>query len=124
MMIIASISDQITECATIFWKDMEKYIKKDLLCIEADELMTIFLFIIVKSKMPELAIFAKMIKHFTTSTTRGTMIGYYYTTLEATIAYVEELKDVNEVIKKKEQLMNARTSFRDSIRNSIRNSKL
>jgi len=122
MMIIASISDKITECATDFWKDMEKYIKKDLLCIEADELMTIFLFIIIKSKMPELVIFAKMIKNFTTSTTRGTMIGYYYTTLEATIAYIEELKDINEVLKKKEQLLNARTSFRDSIRNSIRNS--
>ena len=122
MMIIASISDKITECASDFWKDMEKYIKKDLLCIEADELMTIFLFIIIKSKMPELAIFAKMIKNFTTSTTRGTMIGYYYTTLEATIAYIEELKDINEVLKKKEQLLNARISLRDSIRNSIRNS--
>ena len=122
MMIIASISDKITECASDFWKDMEQYIKKDLLCIEADELMTIFLFIIIKSKMPELAIFAKMIKNFTTSTTRGTMIGYYYTTLEATIAYIEELKDINEVLKKKEQLLNARTSIRDSIRNSIRNS--
>ena len=120
MMIIASISDTITECASTFWKEMKNYIKKDLLCIEADELMTIFLFIIVKSKMPELAIFAKMIKHFTTSTTRGTMIGYYYTTLEATIAYIEELKDINEVIKKKE----FGGGFRESIRNSIRNSKL
>ena len=38
MLIIASISDQITECCSVFWKDMEKYIKKDFLSIDGDEL--------------------------------------------------------------------------------------
>ena len=111
MMIIASISDEITECVNNFWNDMNKYIKSTFLNIEADELMTIFLFIIIKSGMPELTIHAKMIKNFTSSTTRGTMIGYYYTTLEASIAYIEELKDTNELVKQKEQLATARFSL-------------
>ena len=61
--------------------------------------------------MPELTIHAKMLKHFTSSTTRGTLIGYYYTTLEASIAYIEELKDTNELVKQKEQLATARFSL-------------
>ena len=39
------------------------------------------------------------------------MIGYYYTTLEASIAYIEELKDTNELVKQKEQLATARFSL-------------
>jgi hypothetical protein len=115
MMIIASISDEITECVNNFWNDMNKYIKSTYLNIEADELMTIFLFIIIKSQMPELTIFAKMIKNFTSSTTRGTMIGYYYTTLEASIAYIEELRDLNEIVKREQQLKGARESIRQSL---------
>jgi hypothetical protein len=65
--------------------------------------------------MPELTIFAKMIKNFTSSTTRGTMIGYYYTTLEASIAYIEELRDLNEIVKREQQLKGARESIRQSL---------
>ena len=116
MMIIASISDQITECCTVFWKDMEKYIKKDFLSIEGDELMTIFLYIIIKSQMPEISIFAQMIKNFTTSTTKLTTIGYYYSTLEATIVYIEKLTDTKEVIKRNDQLRISRTSLANLIK--------
>ena len=116
MLIIASISDQITECCSVFWKDMEKYIKKDFLSIEGDELMTIFLYIIIKSQMPEISIFAQMIKNFTTSTTKLTTIGYYYSTLEATIVYIEKLTDTKEVIKRNDQLRISRTSLANLIK--------
>jgi hypothetical protein len=115
MLIIASISDQITECCTVFWKEMEKYIKNDFLSIEGDELMTIFLYIIIKSQMPEISIFAKMIKNFTTSTTKLTTIGYYYSTLEATIVYIEQLTDTKEVIKRNDQLRLSRVSLANMI---------
>ena len=115
MLIIASISDQITECCTTFWKDMDKYTKKDFLSIEGDELMTIFLYIIIKSQMPEISIFAKMIKNFTTSTTKLTTIGYYYSTLEATIVYIEQLTDTKEVIKRNDQLRLSRVSLANMI---------
>ena len=115
MLIIASISDQITECCSVFWKDMEKYIKNDFLSIEGDELMTIFLYIIIKSQMPEISIFAQMIKNFTTSTTKLTTIGYYYSTLEATIVYIEKLTDTKEVIKRNDQLRISRVSLANMI---------
>ena len=48
IVIIATNSDQITESATTFWSEMEKYIKKDFLSIKADEIMAIFLFIVIR----------------------------------------------------------------------------
>ena len=111
MLIIASISDEITECATDFWKDMENFYKHDFLSIEADHLMTIFLYILIKSQLADLSVYAKMIQNFTTQITRGTMIGYYYTTLEAAIKYIEELKDEKDLIKLDKQLKNSRYSL-------------
>ena len=99
MLIIALKSDQIKECYSVFWKDMEKYIKSDFLSIKGNELMTIFLYIIIKIQMSEISIFDKMIKNFTISTTKLTTIVYYYFTLESTIFYIEELTDIKEVIK-------------------------
>jgi len=78
---------------------MEKYIKSDFLSIKGNELMTIFLYIIIKIQMSEISIFDKMIKNFTISTTKLTTIVYYYFTLESTIFYIEELTDIKEVIK-------------------------
>jgi len=77
--------------------------------------MTIFLYIIIKSQMPEISIFAKMIKNFTTSTTKLTTIGYYYSTLEATIVYIEQLTDTKEVIKRNDQLRLSRVSLANMI---------
>ena len=83
---------------------MEKYIKSDFLSIKGNELMTIFLYIIIKIQMSEISIFDKMIKNFTISTTKLTTIVYYYFTLESTIFYIEELTDIKEVIKRNDQL--------------------
>ena len=88
IVIIAAISDQITESATTFWSEMEKYIKKDFLSIEADEIMAIFLFIVIRCQMPEIIIFSKMITNFTTPNTRSFSISYNYTLLEASMEYI------------------------------------
>ena len=42
MMLIASITTEITESVNNFWKDLEKLIPTSLLNIDADQLMTIF----------------------------------------------------------------------------------
>ena len=101
MLIIALKSDQIKECYSVFWKDMEKYIKSDFLSIKGNELMTIFLYIIIKSQ-----IFLFLLKwiNFTISTLKLTTIGYYYSTLEVTIFYIEQLTDIKKVIKRNDQL--------------------
>ena len=112
IVIIAAISDQVTECATNFWSQMEKYTKKDFLSIEADEIMTIFLFIMIRCQMPEIIIFSKMIMNYTTPSTRAFNISYNYTLLEASLEYISSLKDLKDLVKDNdEQLKDARNSL-------------
>ena len=101
MMIIASISNEITDCINDFWTEMENFIKKDFLGIEAEQIMTIFIYIIIKSGITDIFVHCKMIKYFTTCTTKASMIGYYYSTIEASITYIKTLKNVDELFQNK-----------------------
>ena len=101
MMIIANISNEITDCINDFWQEMEEYIKKDYLSIEAEQIMTIFIYIIIKSGIIDIFVHCKIIKLFTTCTTKSSMIGYYYSTVEASITYIKTLKDTGELFKNK-----------------------
>jgi hypothetical protein len=100
MQTIANISSQITESINSYWKDFSNIITSSLLNIDADELMTIFIYIIIKSQMSDILIHSKFIKEFTTNTTKSTMMGYYYTTLEASLIYILEVKDKDDLIKR------------------------
>ena len=113
IIIIAAISDQIMENATTFWKDMEPYIEKDYLFIEADEIMTIFLYIIIQSQMPEILLYCKIISNFTTQFTKGFNISYNYTLLEASLDYINDIKDIKEFSKKENGFLNASRSILD-----------
>lgn len=112
IVIIAAISDQITECASSFWSEMEKYIKNSFLFIEADEIMTIFLYIMIRSQMPEIIVFSKMITNFTTPNTRSFNISYNFTLLEASLEYISSLRNIKELLKGDDnQLKDARKSL-------------
>ena len=112
IVIIAAISDQITEAATTFWSEMEKYIKKDFLAIEVDEIMAIFLFIVIRTQMPEIIIFSKMITNFTTPNTRSFSISYNFTLLEASLEYISSLRNLKDLVKDDvKQLKDARKSL-------------
>ena len=108
IVIIAAISDQITEAATTFWSEMDKYIKKDYLAIEADQIMAIFLFIVIRSQMPEIIIFSKMITNFTTPNTKNFSISYNFTLLEASMEYISSLRNLKDMLKNEDK------SFRDA----------
>ena len=99
MMIIASISNEITDCINDFWGQMESYIKKDLLGIEAEQIVTIFIYIIIQSGIIDIFVHCKMIQFFTTCTTKSSTIGYYYSTVEASITFIRTLKNVDELCK-------------------------
>lgn len=103
MILIATLASEITECVNEFWKDFENIITSSLLNIDADELMTIFIYVVIKAHMPELLIHSKFIKEFTTSNSRSTMIGYYFTTLEASIIYILSVKDKESLRSNKEK---------------------
>ena len=112
ILLIASISDQIMESANSFWKDMDQYIEKDYLFIETDEIMSIFLYIIIQSQMPELLLFCKIINNFTTQFTKGFNISYNYTLLEASLDNINEL-DIKELLKKENGFIELRRSILD-----------
>ena len=101
MMIFASISSEITECINDFWKDLSGYIDNNLLNLEIDQLMAIFIYIIIQAQISDICVHCKMIKSFTTCITKASMIGYYYSTVEASVQYIASIKDVKELIKEK-----------------------
>ena len=78
---------------------MEIFIQPSMLSIDADELMTIFMYIIYKSHMPILFVHGDFIKFFTSPTTKSTMIGYDYTTLQGCLDFLLEVKDKGEFTK-------------------------
>ena len=107
MMLIASISTEITKCINNYWKGMEYYINPTLLKISADELMPIFIFIVIKSQISDLLIHKKIIFDFTTKNIKQSTIGYYNITLEGAVEYIlncaiqelgfeEEFKHIND----------------------------
>ena len=99
LVIIASISSLITQCVNKYWSNMGRYIEPSMLGIDADELMTIFMYIIYKSNMPLLFVHADFIKYFTSPTTKSTMIGYYYTTLQGCLDFLLEINDKGDFTK-------------------------
>lgn len=96
-MLLANLSVIVTNEVNDFWLNNKEDIKSNLLDINADELMAIFIYIIMKSQMGELITHLNIIKEFTTSISRNSMMGYYYTTIEAAVIYIKSLKGVKDL---------------------------
>ena len=111
IVILASLSDQITESVSNFWNSMMKYIKNSFLFIEADEILTIFVFIVIKSQMPELFIESKIITNFTTPSTRAFNISYNLTLMEASLETINKMEDTREMGNRNKQLKEVRKSI-------------
>ena len=94
MMIIASMSTEITQCVDTYWNNMDDYLPNYFLSINADEFLSLFIFVVIKAQFPELIIHQKIIQYFTTKTTKSSTIGYYNLTLNAAIEYIQ-----NEAVK-------------------------
>lgn len=95
MLIIATISAQIIKCVNDFWDKNNELIKKSFLNIDADELMSIFIYLIIKAQIPDLFIHISFIQYFTTAATKSTMMGYYFTTLEGAMDFLIKQTDLN-----------------------------
>jgi len=124
MMIIALLSREIEKCVNKYWEGMEQYITNSLLNINADELMNIFIYIIIKSQMPELLIHNKIISEFTTRTTQQSTMGYYFITLEAAIVYIQNdlFKQMN-LYNEYDELIHKNKNILDSDNDIINTSK-
>ena len=99
LIVVASVSNIITECVNKYWENMKYIIKPEMLSIDADELMTIFIYIICKCRMSSLLVHADFINYFTTPITKNAMIGYYYTTLQGCLDFLMEIKEEKDFLK-------------------------
>ncbi len=108
MLVLSNISTEITNAVNFFWKEMDGIISPSYLNIDADELMSIFIYMIIKSQMSSLLVNMKIIKDFTTSQSKSTMVGYYFVTLDASILFILDM-DIKKI-----------EIDRNKIRNNIR----
>ena len=89
MMLIASMSTEITQCVDTYWNNMDSLLPNYYLSINADEFLSLYILIVIKAQFPELIIHEKIIQYFTTKTTKSSTIGYYNVTLNAAIEYIQ-----------------------------------
>lgn len=91
LVLIANLSRGIIDSVNEFWARTNPNVDSSLLNINADELVTIFIYIVIKSQKADLLIDLLFIKEFTTTLFRASMLGYYYTTLECAILYIQKM---------------------------------
>ena len=113
LVLLAAISDQIMENANNFWKEMKPYIKKDYLNIEADDILNIFLYVLIQTQMPEILIENKIINNFTTELIKSSSLAYNLSLLEASIDYINGLKDINNLNVDENELKDASKKIYD-----------
>lgn len=89
MMLIASMSTEITQCVDTYWNTLDSVLPNYYLSINADEFLSLYIFCVIKAQFPELIIHEKIIQYFTTKTTKSSTIGYYNVTLNAAIEYIQ-----------------------------------
>ena len=99
MLIFASLGNEIKSCVDDFWKHMDGYFKTEILGVEAEQLMTIFIYIIAKAQISDILVHCRLIQLFTTSVIKSSMIGYYYSNAEASVKYIQNLKNIKELLK-------------------------
>ena len=97
--IIANLSNEITDNINFYWEDFNNFIEQKLLQIDAEQLINIFIFIIIKSQMKEILIHCCFIKNFITTLTKSSLIGFYFSNVEASISYILNIKNIHELIK-------------------------
>jgi hypothetical protein len=61
-------------------------VEKKKLTLDADELLMIFIYVTLKSKLSELYGHLKLINEFSTDTLRHSKLGYYTSTLEVALS--------------------------------------
>ena len=103
--LLHSMGAEVIDNVMKAWKPMEEFLPKNYLSIDGDELILIFSYIIIKAQMPELLTHLYFLKMFTTQDTKSSMIGYYYTTIEASVITVKGIseKDIEEKHSKKKK---------------------
>lgn len=103
MNVLYSMGNDVIDNINNIWKPLEKFLPKNFLSVDGDELIKIFGYILIKAKMPEILSHLSFIKNFTTKDTKSSMIGYYYTTIEAGVILAKKMEEKNYFNEEKEE---------------------
>ncbi len=87
MRCITQTSRFIVQCIDKFWNEVPTIDKKKL-TLDADQLLMIFIFVALRSKIYEILAHLKFINEFSTNTLRLSKLGYCILTLEVAIQQI------------------------------------
>lgn len=88
--IIIATTRLICECVDDYWKD-DPSMNKENLVIDADQILSIFLYIVIKGRVLNLKGHVNLIYDFGRKIVQNGQMGYYVTTIEACILQVENM---------------------------------
>ena len=98
--IIALVSVLITDCIDEFWKTEMENLDSKFLKVDADELISIYLYIIYNLDLPSLYTQLDFIEHFTGSITKQSMIGYYFTSVVGSLEFIMSSEKKEDLLPK------------------------
>mmetsp|Transcript_45812 Transcript_45812/g.33549 ORF Transcript_45812/g.33549 Transcript_45812/m.33549 type:complete len:180 (-) Transcript_45812:119-658(-) len=87
MRCITQTSKCIVKSIDHFWKNV-KVLEKSKLTLDADQLLMIFIFVTLRSKVTEMLAHVKFINEFSTDQVRKSKLGFYASTLEVAVQQV------------------------------------
>lgn len=97
IMAIATLSAEIISSVNNAWHNMINAIPESLLKIEADQLLNIYLYIIIKAQCPNLFVHLCFAQYFTSEKTKSfSSVGYYFNSFEGCIQYILNVKDIEK----------------------------
>ena len=107
MIITTRLTTIVADSINEFWKNEANKYKKQFLEVTTDELITIFVYIVIKAQLPEIILHLGLIESFTPDETQMSEIGYGYTSLLGAVGYLDKeiggVKDLIENGKKKKE---------------------
>ena len=88
LIIVSYLSVLIMNNVDKYWENKKDELPQGFLNLDADEIMSIYLYIICKTNLSVIVDHLEFIKHFITNTTKQTIFGYYYSTFEGCIRFL------------------------------------
>ena len=86
--VLALTSIKITESIDEYWEKEKNFFPQKFFTIDADELMSIYLYIIYNMNEPSLFTELDFVQNFTTMISKQSMVGYYYTTVNGCLNFI------------------------------------
>ena len=105
--LLDDVGTLILECIDDFWRGVP--VDQSNLVVAAEEMMPIYIFIVLKSKMKDLFAHVSFIREFITDDVKKKHLGYQLSTYESALMFLQDNPDVSE-LKSRRKLQYLRSS--------------